>query len=259
METHLYLSLIPEALILSHLNPSEFGRYLATGSKRQIEGPAVFIEVDLKADLSAFKMEAALARCQPHADGTARRSVYVAIHHVLGRVPYAAMRCAHLTTPSGLTLPLQPGEWQPRDDDESNFLYQELGPVYPRVASRLRPKDFTDAVTDPEAFISLPAIAFIDLQIGGLAFQPERKDVPGTLYSQSDHIRECFTSLDRKVGRPTKIVNRGLRPDLLFYLVRSGLFVGGGGEMIHFPLPDAETLESEHHLWWHSAQAMKGY
>ena len=259
MESHLYLSLIPEALILSQLTPAEFGRYIATGSKRQIEGPAVFIEIDLNTDLEVFRVKEALERCVPHSDGSPRRSVYVAIHNVLGRVPYDAMTCAYLTTPAGATLALPPGDWTAREDSEANFLYQELGPVYPRVASQLRPKAFCDAVTDTSAFVSLPAIAFLDLNIGGLAYNPERLDVPGTLYSVSDHIRECFGSLANKVGRPTKIVNRGLRPDLLFYLVRSGLFVGGGGEMKYFPLPDSDTLESEHYLWWHSAQAMKGY
>lgn len=259
MESHLYLSLIPEALILSQLTPAEFGRYMATGSKRQIEGPAVFIEVDQSADLSAFRIEEALPRCVAHKDGSPRRSVYVAIYNVLGRIPLGALKRAHLTTPGGFTLGLDPAEWSPKDDNEAKFLYQELGPVYPRVASKMRPKDFCEAVTDTDSLVSLPAIAFIDLHMGGLAYEPERTDVPGTLYSQSDHIRECFDSLARKAGSATKIVNRGLRPDLLFYLVRSGLFVGRAGEMKYFPLPDADVLESEHHLWWHSAQAMKGY
>jgi hypothetical protein len=259
MESHLYLSLIPEALILSQLTPDEFGRYLATGSKRQIEGPAVFIEVDLSADLEVFRLSEALKRCVPHEDGSPRRSVYVSIHNVLGRVPLSALKRAYLTTPGGISLGLEPADWAPKDDNEVKFLYQELGPVYPRVASQLRPQDFCAAVTNPESFVSLPAIAFIDLHMGGLAYEPERTDVPGTLYSQSDHIRECFASLEGKAGSPTKIVNRGLRPDLLFYLVRSGLFIGRPGEMKYFPLPDADVLESEHHLWWHSAQAMKGY
>ncbi len=259
MQSHLYLSLIPEALILSQLAPAEFGRYLATGSKRQIEGPAVFMEVDLGADLEAFRLGEALERLVAHADGSPRRSVYVSIHDVLERVPLSALLKAYLTTPAGITLELDPAEWSPKDGNEANFLYQELGPVYPRVASRLRPRDFCASVTDPAAFVSVPAIAFIDLQIGGLAYRPERPDVPGTPYSQSEHIRECLASLDDEGKKPTKIVNRGLRPDLLFYLVRSGLFVGGQGEMKYFPLPDPDTIESDHHLWWHSARAMKGY
>jgi len=83
MENYLYLSLIPEALILSQLPPEKFGRYLATGSKRQIEGPAVFFAVDLEADLSAFRMKEALERCVPHQDGRPRNSVYVSIFNVL--------------------------------------------------------------------------------------------------------------------------------------------------------------------------------
>jgi len=259
MQPYLYLNLIPEALVLSQLTPPDFGRYLATGSKRQIEGPAVFIEVDLDTNLDSFRIEEARERCVAHADGSPRRSVYVSIHDVLERVPLSALRKAHLTTPGGMTLELSPAEWKARADDEAHFLYQELGPVYPRVASRLRPKEFCDAVTDPQAFVSVPAIAFIDLQIGGLAYRPERPAEPGTPYSQSEHIRECFATLDDAGNKPTKIVHRGLRPDLLFSLVRSGLFVGGGGEMMYFPLPDPGVLESNHHLWWHSAQAMKGY
>lgn len=259
MENYLYLSLIPEALILSQLPPEKFGRYIATGSKRQIEGPAVFFSVDLTADLSAFRMKEALARCVVHQDGSPRHSVYISIFNVLGQMPLSALTRAFLTTPSGLTLGLEAADWVPLDDDEANFLYQELGPVYPRVASRLRPQPFCEAVTDPNAFISLPAVAFIDLKIGGLAYQPEREDVAGTPYSQSDHIRSCFNSLDHKVGRPTKIVNRGLRPDILFYMVRSGVFVGSGKGMRFFPMPSEDVLESEHYLWWHSAQSQRGY
>lgn len=259
METYLYLSLIPEALIISHLPPEKFGRYLATGSKRQIEGPAVFFLVDQAADLSALPMAAGRARCQPHPDGAPRRSVYIAIYDVLRRVPLAALQRAFLTTPAGLTLALDPGEWQPAGRGERYHLYQELGPVYPRVASGLNPREFCAKVTSPDELITLPALAFIDLKLGGLAFEPERPAEGAPPYQHLDHIRECFKSLAAKGDRPTKIVNRGLRPDILFYLVRSGLFVGGGGAMRHFPLPSEDELETTHHLWWHSAQAVKGY
>jgi len=35
METHLYLLLFPESLVMSMLGPSEFGAYLATGTKKR--------------------------------------------------------------------------------------------------------------------------------------------------------------------------------------------------------------------------------
>jgi hypothetical protein len=259
MQRYLYLSLIPEALILSQLPPEQFGRYTAIGSKRQIEGPAVFFQVDPQADLSAFRMAAAEARCHPHPDGSPRRSVYVAIWDVLRRVPLSALQRAFLTTPAGHTLGLDPAEWKPEVPGDDNYLYQELGPVYPRVASTLEPRAFCERVTAPEELISLPVVAFIDLKLGGLAFVPERPNQPPMPYQHLEHIRECFRALRQKTDRPTKIVNRGLRPDILFYLVRSGLFVGGGGMLRYFPLPPEEVLETKHHLWWHSAQAVRGY
>jgi hypothetical protein len=42
-------------------------------------------------------------------------------------------------------------------------------------------------------------------------------------------------------------------------MVRSGLFVGDTTGLRFFPMPSEEALESQHTLWWHSAQAVKGY
>ncbi len=258
METHLYLSLIPEALILSNLPPEKFGAYLATGSKRQIEGPAVFFEIEPSADLSAFRIDEARARCVPHADGSPRRSVYAAVYDVLPRVPLAALRRVHLTTPAGLTLGLDPGPWSTGSLDRF-FLYQELGPVYPRVASRLEPKAFCELVTSPEKLVSLPRLAFIDLKLGSLAADTDIQLDGHLAYQNVNHLRECLRSLRDNPERMTKIVNRGLRPDILFAQIRSGVFVGDTGAFRYFPLPSEESLESQHNLWWHSAQALRGY
>jgi len=258
MDSYLYLSLIPEALILSQLPPEKFGSYLATGSKRQIEGPAVFIEVDQDADLSGFRMEEARARCKIHRDGSPRRSTYIAVFNVLPRVPLGALRKVYLTTPSGLTLGLEPGSWAPKDLDKF-FLYQELGPVYPRVASRLEPKAFCEFVTAPEKLVTLPRLAFIDLKLGSLASDTDIQ-LDGSLpYQNVEHLRECLRSLRDHPERMTKIVYRGMRPDILFSMVRSGLFVGDTTGFRFFPMPSEDKLETDHTLWWHSAQAVKGY
>jgi hypothetical protein len=258
MESYLYLSLIPEALIMSQLPPDKFGAYMATGSKRQIEGPAVFFEVDQSADLSALRMDEARARCVAHRDGSPRRSVYMAVYNVLPRVPLEALRKVYLTTPSGLTLGLPSAEWK-GDGHDRFFLYQELGPVYPRVASRLGPKAFCELVTAPDKLVTLPRLAFIDLKLGRLASDTDIQ-LDGSLpYQNVDHLRECLRSLRDHSERMTKIVYRGMRPDILFSMVRSGMFVGDHSGFRYFPMPSEESLESDHTLWWHSAQAVKGY
>ena len=254
MESHLYLSLIPEALILSQLPPEKFGAYMATGSRRQIEGPAIFFEVDQSADLSGFRMDEARERCKVHRDGSPRRSTYIAVFNVLPRVPLNSLSRAYLTTPSGLTLGLDPAAWT-GDGHEKFFLYQELGPVYPRVASRLGPKAFCDLVTAPEKLVTLPRLAFIDLKLGSLASDTDIQ-LDGSVPYQNV---ECLRALRDHPERMTKIVYRGMRPDILFSMVRSGMFVGDTTGLRFFPMPSEETLESEHTLWWHSAQAVKGY
>jgi hypothetical protein len=258
MPNHLYLSLIPEALIMSQLPPDKFGAYMATGSKRQIEGPAVFFEVDPSADLSAFRLEEARARCQAHPDGSPRRSIYVAVWNVLPRVPLAALRRCHLTTPAGLTLTLEPAEWTGGSGDRF-YLYQELGPVYPRVASGLAPQAFVELVCSPDKMVSLPRLAFIDLKLGVLAKDPDAALSGHVPYQHIDHLRECLRALRDNPERMTKIVNRGLRPDILFSFIRSGVFVGDTTALRFFPMPAEDRLESDHHLWWHSAQALRGY
>jgi len=258
MQTHIYLSLIPEALIMSQLPPDKFGAYMATGSKREIEGPAVFFEVDPTADLSAFRVAEAQARCKPHQDGSPRRSIYMSVFNVLPRVPLNALQRAYLTTPAGLTLVLDPADWKPSGEDQF-FLYQELGPVYPRVASRLEPRSFVQFVANPDNMVSLPRVAFIDLKLGVLSSGAEAEMTGNVPYQHLDHLRSCLRALQDNPGRMTKIVNRGLRPDILFSMIRSGIFVGDRDGLRYFPMPSEELLESEHNLWWHSAQALRGY
>jgi hypothetical protein len=258
MKTHLYLSLIPESLILSHLAPNQFGAYMATGNKRTTEGPAIFLELDPGADLSAFPMEKAYERFRPHADGGPRRSTYVAVYNVLPRVPLGAILNAYLTTPAGLALKLDQGEWKPAVD-ERLFLYQEMAPVYPEVASCLDPKAFCELVTAADKLVSIPRLAFVDLRLGALAMDPDSKEVENFAHPRVDHLRECLRAVLNKGEHPTKIVNRSPSPDIVFPLIKSGLFIGDAQDFLHFPLPSEETLETQHTLWWHSAKSMRGY
>lgn len=61
MKQYLYLSLIPEALILSNLNPARFGKYLAIGDKKLTRGPACFFAVDPTFNSPDLSLEAARA------------------------------------------------------------------------------------------------------------------------------------------------------------------------------------------------------
>ncbi len=47
MDTYIYLSATPEALITSMLSPEEFGAYLSMGIKKRNRGQAIFVDLKL--------------------------------------------------------------------------------------------------------------------------------------------------------------------------------------------------------------------
>ena len=66
MAIHYYLSVFPmEALIASQLDPTQFGSYMATGSKKGSKEQIIFIEVEGGFGTD-FDWKDAEARCVPH-------------------------------------------------------------------------------------------------------------------------------------------------------------------------------------------------
>lgn len=80
MTIHLYLSVIPEALVASHLPPEEYGAYLALGPKKRSQGQAIFFKLS---DTYAKEKLDAYPGIGDLRDGRLRRSAYLGIHQVL--------------------------------------------------------------------------------------------------------------------------------------------------------------------------------
>jgi hypothetical protein len=138
MNTHLYLSLIPEAFIASMLSPEEFGFYYAVGSQKKSRGQAIFFEVDPSFRSEYFRIEDSLKNCVPHEDGMPKRSVYISVYRVLEHVPMDSLMEA-LTSPlRRRVLGIDKTEVLPEAEEELH-LYQEIVPVHPLVVSALKP------------------------------------------------------------------------------------------------------------------------
>lgn len=252
MKIHLYLSVIPEALIASMLKPEEFGLYLSTGNRRMSSGPAVFFELEPDKVLPAFGLDDIESRCEPHEYGAPRRSAYLSIYRVLERVPLTAVRTLNLTTRKGVTLTLESGQ-SPAVDERKFFLYQELCPVSPRVVSRLDPVAFARYMTSRENPVSLPKLFFADMRLDGLAQDPVKGSANRLPYSNMAHLRECLSSLVERPNKTTKVVNRELLMSDLYANVHSGFFLGDSDGCLAFPMPDAAEISEKHHLWSMSA------
>lgn len=252
MSVHLYLSLIPEALIFSMLSPKQFGKYLSIGGKRLTSGPAVFFELDPDFDSDEFNMAAARKKCVSHPDGSPCRSSYASVYMVLAKVPINALGTLYLVTPDGLTLGIERKEGEP-ECHEGLHLYQEICPVQPRVASPLGPQEFARYVTDSSNPVFLPRIAFCELRIGGLALDPEGNAANDLPYRNLMHLRECLTALKYKTDKMTKIVTRDMEVNRIFPFMENGFFVGDQEDFAYYSLPPEESRETEHRAWFNSA------
>lgn len=252
MTVHLYLSLMPEALIASMLPPEEFGTYYSVGTTKKQHGQAIFVELDPNFRHEFFRIEQGIQRCIPHEDGSPKKSVYISTYRVLEHVPLTTMGKLYLVTGYGQTLALEQSSQYPTDDLPL-YMYQEIAPVNPLAVSTLSPIGFYDfIIKDPESMIHLPAIAFVELQLGNLATDPEYGAIQDLPYSYIHHLRECLMDLQSKEIH-VKMVNRVQSIEFPYRMIKSGIFIGKPKQLNYYPLPPREELRSKYYRWWRSA------
>jgi hypothetical protein len=252
MIVHLYLSMIPEALIASMLTPEEFGVYYAVGTAKKSRGRAIFFEIDPDFRHDYFRVEEGIRRCVPHEDGSPKRSIYISVYRVLEHISLNTIKKLYFVTQDGRSLGLDSSESFPEDADGLH-LYQEIAPVHPLVVSSLGPRQFYNLIVkNPTSLLTLPAICFAELRLGELATDPERGAVRDLPYSNIGHLRECLTDLKFKTVH-TKMVNRIQPASFPYRTIKSGIFVGNGDRLMYFPMPSQEELRAKHYRWWRSA------
>jgi len=252
MAIHLYLSMIPEALIASMLTPEEFGVYYAVGAKKKARGQAIFFEIDPNFRHEFFDIEEGMRRCVPHEDGTPKRSIYISVYRVLEHISLDAIQRLYLVTQDGRVLGLGPSEDLP-DNGEGLHLYQEIAPVHPLVVSTLGPRDFYELIVkNPTTLLSLPAVCFVELSLGELAKDPIYGAVGDLPYANIEHLRQCLVDLSTKTVH-TKMVDRIHPASFPYRMIKNGIFVGNQERLLYFPLPSREELRARHYRWWRSA------
>lgn len=252
MTVHLYLSMIPEALIASMLTPEEFGVYYAVGTSKKSRGQAVFVEIDPEFRHDYFCIEEGIRRCVPHEDGSPKASIYISVYRVLEHIPLDAIMKLYLVTQDGRGLGLDSSEELPKNTDVLH-LYQEIAPVHPLVVSTLGPREFYELIVkNPTSLLSLPAICFVELRLDELAKDPERGAVRDLPYSNIEHLRQCLVDIKTKTVH-AKMVNRTQPAAFPYRTIKSGIFVGNMEQLVCFPMPSQEKLRAEYYRWWRSA------
>jgi hypothetical protein len=252
MTKHLYLSLMPEALIASMLSPREFGLYYAVGSHRKLRGQAIFIELSLNFRSDYFRIDEGLERCEAHSDGSPKKSVYISTYRVLEHVPLNSIERLYLVTAYGEIMGIDVSNNLP-DGEDSLHMYQEIAPVQPLVVSTRGPVEFSKFITSgPASMVHLPALAFSELRLDALATDPEHGVVDELPYEYIPHLRECLLELREKTI-DIKMVDRVHAVEFPYRMIKSGVFLANRSDLAYFPLPSMDELRGKHYRWWRSA------
>jgi len=252
-EQYLYFSVTPEALIASGLTPEKFGNYLAVGTQKRSRGQAIFFELDIDKMGDVVSRKEVAEACAPRPDGTPKRTKYLSIYRVLEQVPLDALMGLYLTTDDGRVLKLEQGKFESQSN-ESLYLYQELCPVNPRIASSLNPEDMVKYVCDSDKKVSVPKLFLVQLELGALANDPIAGVVDDLPYKNVYHLRDCLSGLLQNASKFTKTVVRYFKGDIAYRTVKNGFFIGDGDKVLFYPFPSKEELNSMYFTWWKSAQ-----
>jgi hypothetical protein len=254
MDRYLYLSLTPEALIASMLPPREFGTYMAVGTKKKSRGQAMYFELDISRMKPFLPWDYVERRCVPTPEGEPKKSVYISIYRVIESIPLDSVKDLYLVTNDGRVLDLKAGAYDPANEHKGSLhLYQELGPVFSRIASSLAPVDFLNFMTDPHQQTSVPKLVFTELKLNSLADNPKTGEDDDLPYSNMDHLRDCLMQLKDDPQKIKKTVLRSVHGNLQYRTCINGFFIGSREEFLFYPYPTLDELNERHHVWWRSA------
>lgn len=251
MKTHYYLSLSPiEALIASHLEPQQFGSYMAIGSKNGSRERMMFVE--LRGEFGDyFDWAYAAERCVPHEDGRAKNSVWMSVYRVIENVPLDQFGTLYLTTADGRTLPIEPST-EARFTHRAFYVYQELAPLTPLVVSRLTPVEFAHFMTDPGNHVAVPTVVFADLKVIDFDDLEKTGNLGATYDRNIEHLKSCVKDVTTLPDKPNKNVERSIG-GFGYQIIQDGIYVGHRDRIVEYPMPDLAVIRRDHYDWGRSA------
>lgn len=253
MSKFIYLTATPEALIASMLPPEDFGEYLSTGTKKMNRGQAMFFEIDLGQIEKLIDMDSLNRRCVAKPDGNPKSSVYLSVYKVLEMIPLSALKSLYLTTDNGYTLELKKTPYNLASEIKNKlYLFQELCPVSPMIASNLPPSAFLKRLTDGSTPIVLPKLFFVELKLGDLATNPQKGLIDYLPFANIGHLRDCLEILSNEYEKQMKTVQRVFSGNLLYRTIESGFYIGSKDEIIYYPFPTLAELEDLNYEFFRS-------
>jgi len=254
---HLYMIVFPiNALVASQLEPRAFAEHYTIGSAKHFKGKVIFNEVDPEFRDAYFPIDEFLAKTVPHEDGSPKRTKFISSYRVLEHVPLSAIRSMFLVTTNGQALELAPAEFTSANQPERIRIYQEIAPVRNLVASRLDQRGFGKYVTIDSRAKGAPKVCFtqIDLNVEEFIAESSNRDILASPIPENNPYRllDCLLELNKDESKMVKTVSlSSVLQEVSYRMLRHGFwYFDESGEMIFFPMPGMQELESVHYDWW---------
>ncbi len=253
MNIYYYLTVFPmEALIASQLDPTSFGSYMATGTKKGSAEKLIFIEVEqFQSDF--FDWEYAAQRCMPHQNGDPKASVYLSVYRTLEHTPLTVLKSLFLTTQDGRTLELPRCKYTPPVHERKYFIYKELCPLNLLVVSSLDPLQFPQFLTTGESKVWVPKLIFTDLKQALFKDSDYTGHIGLCLRGKKEHFEECLREIVTTPAKPNKILDRSHLESFSYQVIENGLYIGDGEHLVFYKMKSEAELRSDHRDWAKSA------
>lgn len=253
MKIYYYLTIFPiESLIASNLEPTKFGSYLSTGSKKGSYENNIFIEIE-EGCSNFFDWDYAKKKCVPKENVEPKHSVYLSIYRTLENTPIKALKSIYLTTKDGRTLEIKPEIFDNNLSEKKFYIYQEICPTRPLIVTSLKPKDYVKNITNKENKTYIPTIAFADIKT--ISFHSENTGSLGPLYDRNiEHLHNCVNEVTLNKDKLFKIVERSNVDKFSYQIIGDGIFVGDNQTIIFYRMISVEDLRRYHYDWARSAQ-----
>jgi hypothetical protein len=253
MNLNYYLSVFPvEALIASQLEPDQFGAYMATGSKKGSAEQLIFMNIEGNFG-DEFDWVYAEEKCVAHPNGNPKHSVYLSVYRTLEKIPLEKLGAMYLTTRDGRVLQLERDEYRESINGRKYYIYHELCPVTPVIASIQDPEDFSRDITNPERKIYVPKIVFTDMKVPDFD-KPEKTGNIGSMYdNKGAHILNCIASVTGDKAKKNKTVDRSHVESFSFQVIGNAVYISDGISVLEYKMPSVDEIKKINYDWGRSA------
>ncbi len=245
------------ALIGSQLDPENLARHYTAGPTRHYRGKVLFAGLDYEYRHPYFNIDDAIKQLVPHEDGRPKATKFISSYRVLEHIDPAALKNLYLTSPEGACLELEPGEYEPGNQDEGLKIYAEIDPLRMLVLSSYDFIDFGYYLTDPENPIGAPAFIYTNLAIDLDEFLKDFENNP----FKTSPIPNLHPSILRDAISELRTVsyknNKGLSlhsnlDNISYRLIKDGFMFEHHDGRRFYPMPSSSVVEERNLKFWRS-------